>query len=160
MWDSGDRSWAADPQADLYKPKFQEKWFERLLEASSEYSAEAFFIREQDRLVSFVSYYAYQDLNEQEIQYSSYKNGTPSVWIQMVAVDPAYQGCGYGAMALELVESLSRSKGAECIRLMTQSSNKVAQEFYLRLGYRFSGNDGLRDPSRHYYNVFFEKSLV
>ena len=56
-------------------------------------------------------------------------------WINYLAVDPAYQGNGYGRRIMEAVERRIRSKGCPKINLQVRATNKAVIRFYRSLGY-------------------------
>lgn len=56
-------------------------------------------------------------------------------WVNYLAVDPAYQGKGYGRGIMEEVERRLRSKGCPKINLQVRAANKAVIRFYQLLGY-------------------------
>jgi ribosomal protein S18 acetylase RimI-like enzyme len=56
-------------------------------------------------------------------------------WINYLAVDPGYQGNGYGRLIMEAVEQRIRSKGCPKINLQVRATNKAVIRFYQSLGY-------------------------
>jgi ribosomal protein S18 acetylase RimI-like enzyme len=56
-------------------------------------------------------------------------------WINYLAVDPGYQGKGYGRLVMEAVEQRIRSKGCPKINLQVRATNKAVIQFYRSLGY-------------------------
>jgi GNAT superfamily N-acetyltransferase len=55
--------------------------------------------------------------------------------IENVAVDPRYQGCGYGRHLISHAESLARVQGHREVRLYTNALFKENTRLYSRLGY-------------------------
>lgn len=74
--------------------------------------------------------------------------------IGMLAVDPSRQGCGIGKVLLERAERFSvEEKGAEFALLVVIAARAELIEFYLRRGYRSTGEQlpypvgsGVGDP--------------
>lgn len=56
-------------------------------------------------------------------------------WINYLAVDPVYQGKGYGRLMMEAVERRIRSKGCPKINLQVRATNQAVIQFYRSLGY-------------------------
>jgi ribosomal protein S18 acetylase RimI-like enzyme len=56
-------------------------------------------------------------------------------WINYLAVDPGYQGKGYGRRIMEAVEKRIRSKGCPKINLQVRETNAAVIQFYRSLGY-------------------------
>lgn len=57
-------------------------------------------------------------------------------WMNYLAVDPLWQGNGYGRNMVEAVESLLLAKGCPKVNLQVRSSNTKVLDFYRRLGYQ------------------------
>ena len=56
-------------------------------------------------------------------------------WVNYLAIKPALQGSGYGRQLMECLEKKLRQRGCAKINLQVRSSNRVAIDFYRRLGY-------------------------
>lgn len=65
--------------------------------------------------------------------------------ILAIAVDPPYQRQRVGSVLMARILDRLRGKGARGIRLEARKSNWVAQQFYLKLGFR------LREEIPYYY---------
>jgi len=59
--------------------------------------------------------------------------------LNLVAVDPRYQGAGLGRRMTQWLEEAALAAGIEIIELELRRSNMGARRFYERLGYRSSG---------------------
>ncbi|MGV3015976.1 ribosomal protein S18-alanine N-acetyltransferase [Rothia sp. 88186D007BW] len=66
--------------------------------------------------------------------------------VQTIAVDPAYQGHGYGQAMLNFLAQEAKARGADQILLEVRADNPRAQDLYLKNSYQ---QIHLR---RHYYN--------
>ncbi|HTR87049.1 MAG TPA: GNAT family N-acetyltransferase [Reyranella sp.] len=58
------------------------------------------------------------------------------LWIENVAVDPAFQGRGIGRALLAHAEKLAAELGVRTLRLLTNQKFAANIDLYLRLGYR------------------------
>jgi len=56
-------------------------------------------------------------------------------WINYLAVDPGFQGKGYGRLIMEAIEQGIRLKGCPKINLQVRATNKAVIQFYRSLGY-------------------------
>jgi ribosomal protein S18 acetylase RimI-like enzyme len=56
-------------------------------------------------------------------------------WINYLAVDPGFQGKGYGRLMMEAIEQRIRLKGCPKINLQVRATNKTVIQFYRSLGY-------------------------
>jgi len=56
-------------------------------------------------------------------------------WINYLAVDPGFQGKGYGRLIMEAIEQRIRLKGCPKINLQVRATNKAVIQFYRSLGY-------------------------
>jgi ribosomal protein S18 acetylase RimI-like enzyme len=56
-------------------------------------------------------------------------------WINYLAVDPGFQGKGYGRLMMEAIEQRIRLKGCPKINLQVRVTNKAVIQFYRSLGY-------------------------
>jgi len=56
-------------------------------------------------------------------------------WINYLAVDPGFQGKGYGRLMMEAIEQRIRLKGCPKINLQVRATNKAVIQFYRSLGY-------------------------
>ena len=56
-------------------------------------------------------------------------------WVYYLAIDPAYQGRGYGRALMDAVEVRLRSLGCPKLNLMIRSGNEAVIMFYEALGY-------------------------
>ena len=57
-------------------------------------------------------------------------------WLNYLAVDPLWQGKGYGKSMVEAVELRLLAKGCPKVNLQVRSSNIKVLDFYQRLGYQ------------------------
>jgi ribosomal-protein-alanine N-acetyltransferase len=71
--------------------------------------------------------------------------GVDEVHLLNITVDPAYQGRGWGRVMLDALALWARGQHAQWLWLEVRTSNKRAQEVYLRYGYRKVGE------RRNYY---------
>lgn len=55
--------------------------------------------------------------------------------VDMLAVDPAYQGRGYGKLLMETAETYGKLHGCKQVRLFVDNSNPRAIRFYQAGGY-------------------------
>ncbi|MGV3570320.1 MAG: ribosomal protein S18-alanine N-acetyltransferase [Ramlibacter sp.] len=65
--------------------------------------------------------------------------GVDEVHLLNITVAPACQGQGWGRVMLDALALWSRSQGAQWLWLEVRTSNRRAQEVYLRYGYRRVG---------------------
>lgn len=56
-------------------------------------------------------------------------------WMYYLAVDPQYQGQGYGRMLMSHAEQLLMARGCPKINLLVREGNDAVLAFYDRLGY-------------------------
>ena len=56
-------------------------------------------------------------------------------WINYLAVEPGFQGKGYGRLMMEAIEQRIRLKGCPKINLQVRATNKAVIQFYRSLGY-------------------------
>jgi ribosomal protein S18 acetylase RimI-like enzyme len=63
--------------------------------------------------------------------------GDPDMaWVNVVEVDEAFRGRGYGREAMLLAEAEARSRGMRSVGLNVHGSNTVARSLYEGLGYQ------------------------
>ena len=62
--------------------------------------------------------------------------GPDMAWVNVVAVDEAFRGRGYGREAMLLAEAEARSRGMRSVGLNVHGSNTVARSLYESLGYQ------------------------
>ena len=58
------------------------------------------------------------------------------VHILNIAVDPDYQGYGYGKHLMDFAINFGRERGATSVLLEVRASNTAAQQLYARLGFK------------------------
>ena len=63
----------------------------------------------------------------------------PVIIIHILAVHPAYMGCGVGKALLEYAEELGRSQGMRAVRLDTFEENLPAVRLYEKCGFSYRG---------------------
>ena len=56
-------------------------------------------------------------------------------WVYYLAVDPQYQGRGYGRMLMARAEALLIERGCPKINLQVRADNATALGFYAAIGY-------------------------
>lgn len=56
-------------------------------------------------------------------------------WVNYLAVQPGYQGYGYGRHLMQHVETLLKDRGCPKVNLQVRSSNEDVIAFYQALGY-------------------------
>jgi [ribosomal protein S18]-alanine N-acetyltransferase len=71
--------------------------------------------------------------------------GVDEVHLLNITVEPAYQGQGWGRVLLDALALWARSQRSQWLWLEVRTSNKRAQQVYLRYGYRRVGE------RKHYY---------
>ncbi|PRP75981.1 N-acetyltransferase [Planoprotostelium fungivorum] len=82
----------------------------------------------------------------------------PYVVVHRLAVSPAARGKGIAAALLTQAEVVARTEGLEYVRMDTNTQNKATQQLFPKLGYRFTGEIGLRHrPGLRF--VCFEKKI-
>lgn len=59
-----------------------------------------------------------------------------------IAVDPRWQGKGYGRLLMTFLHAAARARGARQIRLKVYEDNARALALYRSLGYQFGGERG------------------
>jgi len=59
-------------------------------------------------------------------------------WIYYLAIEPEYQGNGYGKQLVQAAEEWLKSRGAPKIHLLTRKGNEAVQKFYAKIGYGIS----------------------
>jgi ribosomal protein S18 acetylase RimI-like enzyme len=65
------------------------------------------------------------------------QQGDPDMaWVNVVEVDEAFRGRGYGRAAMLLAEAEARSRGMRSVGLNVRGSNTVARSLYEGLGYQ------------------------
>jgi ribosomal protein S18 acetylase RimI-like enzyme len=65
------------------------------------------------------------------------QSGDPDMaWVNVVEVDEAFRGRGYGREAMLLAEAEARSRGMRSVGLNVHGSNTVARSLYQGLGYQ------------------------
>jgi GNAT superfamily N-acetyltransferase len=70
-----------------------------------------------------------------------------TVKLRQMAVEPAYQGLGWGKVLLEQVEAVLRQRAVKRVVL---HARKTAAGFYQRLGYQIEGPEFLEVTLPHY----------
>ena len=65
--------------------------------------------------------------------------GVDEVHLLNITVDPEYQGQGWGRVLLDALALWARSQRSQWLWLEVRTSNKRAQQVYLRYGYRRVG---------------------
>ena len=58
-------------------------------------------------------------------------------YLSMLAVDPRHQGCGYGRILLDHVQSYSKTQQMRHLALEVRKKNRSAIEFYQKNGFDF-----------------------
>ncbi len=61
--------------------------------------------------------------------------GIKVAWIQILGIDPDWQGQGIGTKLVKAFETQARKKGAERIHLLTMPSDRVLKPFFESVGY-------------------------
>ena len=74
--------------------------------------------------------------------------GVDEVHLLNITVAPAHQGQGWGRVMLDALALWSRGQGAQWLWLEVRTSNRRAQEVYLRYGYRRVGERKNYYPAR------------
>jgi ribosomal protein S18 acetylase RimI-like enzyme len=80
--------------------------------------------------------------NSQEPEYKTvnWKISCESIAvIHRLAVDPKFQGKGYGGKLMNFAENSISESGFKAIRLIAFSGNKMLAVFYKKLGYKMAG---------------------
>ncbi len=67
--------------------------------------------------------------------FATYKIFKEYAQIGLIAINPEYQGKGFGKMLMNSVENEALSKNIKILKVTTQSRNQLACEFYLKCGY-------------------------
>lgn len=63
-------------------------------------------------------------------------DGAHSLYLYRLAVAPNMLRCGIGTRTMRLAEDISRTKGAEYLRLFVVDFNVPAEKMYIKCGYR------------------------
>jgi len=90
----------------------------------------------------------YENLNE-SIGFVTFKIFENYATIGLIAVSPLYQGKGIGRKLLEAVESKLVVLGVDELKIPTQLQNKIACEFYNKMGYKIIEEKKLK----HYWKL-------
>ena len=77
------------------------------------------------------------------------------LFVENVAVDPAFQGQGLGRRLMDFAEADARARGLPVLRLYTNVHMTENFPFYDRLGYAVTG----RVHEDGYERVYFEKTV-
>lgn len=77
--------------------------------------------------------------------------------INVIAVEPGYQGSGIGKTLLETAETMARQEGKKRVRLFTEQSKPRNVIFYSRNGYKITGYN--KDGYKHCPSIKFEKTI-
>ncbi len=64
---------------------------------------------------------------------------TDTTYLNLITIEKAYRGCGWGTQALWLLVKILRDKGYAYLHLDTVGTNDRAQRFYERLGFQNRG---------------------
>jgi [ribosomal protein S18]-alanine N-acetyltransferase len=75
--------------------------------------------------------------------------GVDEVHLLNITVDPEHQGRGWGRVLLDALALWSRAQRAQWLWLEVRTSNKRAQQVYLRYGYRKVGERRNYYPAEH-----------
>jgi ribosomal protein S18 acetylase RimI-like enzyme len=78
-----------------------------------------------------------------------------ALWLETVAVAPAWQGRGIGRRLIDFAETEAARRGLPRVRLYTNAAMTANRALYPRLGYRETG----RAMQAGFDRVFFEKSV-
>jgi ribosomal protein S18 acetylase RimI-like enzyme len=76
--------------------------------------------------------------------------------VENVAVDPAFQGQGYGRMLLDFAEDQARAWGVDELRLYTHQLMVENVRLYHRLGWQQTG----RRTEHGFARIYFSKNLT
>ena len=76
-------------------------------------------------------------------------HGVDEVHLLNITVDPEHQGRGWGRVLLDALALWSRAQRAQWLWLEVRTSNKRAQQVYLRYGYRKVGERRNYYPAEH-----------
>lgn len=68
-------------------------------------------------------------------------------YIEQVVIDESYRGQGYGALLLQFAESRAKEEGCDQVELDVDTGEGLAEQFYLRNGYKISGQFFYKDLS-------------
>lgn len=75
-------------------------------------------------------------LRRQMVGFAIMHFGDEDANLNLLAVDPEYQGAGIGRWMVEWLEASALVAGVAVVYLQVRASNRAAQAFYAKLGYR------------------------
>jgi ribosomal protein S18 acetylase RimI-like enzyme len=85
----------------------------------------------------------------------------PVLVVHALAIDPRWQGQGYGTALLRACEQLAAEDGYGSLRLDVFEDNPVARRLYEQYGYHRCGQIQFRSkPAGHQVYICYEKILV
>jgi len=91
------------------------------------------------RMTATSSHFAVAEVAGEVVGYAEGQLRLPAAHLNRIAVHPAYQGCGIGALLLRDALCAFWRQGAERLTLNTQTNNRCSQRLYHRFGFEPTG---------------------
>lgn len=111
------------------------------------------------RLKNGTTYVAADEENGEPFGFVHFMVHGALLYVDMLAIDRAFRGKGYGKTLMARCESAAKTRGCERAKLLVDVRNTYALHFYERLGYRtvrympetycFEMNKSLSNPDYH-----------
>ena len=92
-------------------------------------------------------------IDDQIVGYCELKCFYPKIFLNMITIDKSYKDKGIGRFLMDYIASFSKSNNYESILLDVFKSNKVANDWYQRKGFKELSSKNFLKSSSYSYNI-------